>query len=60
MSQQFPNLQKVYSYQVFNLSFPGKISASILLQKPTTEHAWTKEFFPHPMKTECSPKDQDF
>lgn len=47
MSQRFPNLQKVYSYQVLNLSFPGKISASIFLSS-TTEHAWAKEFAPPP------------
>lgn len=45
MSQRFPNPQKVYSYQVLNLSFPGKISASIFLSS-TTEHAWAKEFAP--------------
>lgn len=48
MSQQFPNLQKVYSYQVLSLSFPWKISETVFLQKPTTEHAWAKEFYPLP------------
>lgn len=46
MSQQVPNFQKVYSHQVLNLGFPGKISANIFLQKPTTEHTWAKEFPP--------------